>query len=117
MDVDAIHAVAQGRVWSGDAALRHGLVDRLGGYGAALARARELAGLDADAEVVTVPSRPSNLLDYVLGSGSGAAAGTDARPLQGITPELSSALSLGVAFGHVREGVPMARLPFVMTPP
>lgn len=46
---EAIDAVAQGRVWSGAQAMEHGLVDELGGLDAALAHARQLAALPADA--------------------------------------------------------------------
>ena len=46
---EAIDTVAQGRVWSGAQAMEHGLVDELGGLDAALAHARQLAGLSADA--------------------------------------------------------------------
>ena len=45
MDLDAVHAVAGGRVWTGRQALEHGLVDRMGGLPEALAMARELAGI------------------------------------------------------------------------
>jgi protease-4 len=62
-----VDALGRGRVWSGDVALREGLVDRLGGLGAALARARTLGGLDVESSVVIVPRRPTSLLDYVLG--------------------------------------------------
>jgi protease-4 len=41
---DAIDAVAQGRVWTGKDAKAHGLVDEMGGFGDALAIAREQAG-------------------------------------------------------------------------
>ena len=34
---DEVDAVAQGRVWTGTEALRHGLVDQLGGLDVALA--------------------------------------------------------------------------------
>jgi protease-4 len=49
--VPEIEAVAGGRVWSGRQALEHGLVDDLGGLPAALAEARRLGGLPADAPV------------------------------------------------------------------
>lgn len=42
---EAIDAVARGRVWSGAAALRHGLVDTEGGQADAIAALAELAGL------------------------------------------------------------------------
>jgi protease-4 len=49
MPVDRVRTVAGGRVWTGQQALQHGLVDRLGGFQVAVQRARELAGIEADA--------------------------------------------------------------------
>jgi protease IV len=63
---EQVDAVARGRVYTGDRALRVGLVDRLGGLASALARARQLAHVSDDAEVVVRPKRKSGLLDYVL---------------------------------------------------
>jgi protease-4 len=54
MEVDAVHEVAQGRVWTGEQALGHGLVDELGGLHEALAKAAELAEID-DYGVSRVP--------------------------------------------------------------
>jgi protease IV len=51
---DEIHAVAQGRVWTGEDALRLGLVDELGGLTTALRRALELAHLDPKTRVQLV---------------------------------------------------------------
>jgi protease-4 len=51
MPVDAVDAVARGRVWTGADAAGHGLVDVLGGLPDALAIARDRAGLPADAPV------------------------------------------------------------------
>ena len=51
---DQIHAVAQGRVWSGEDALRLGLVDEMGGLSAALRRALVMAHLDPEARVQLV---------------------------------------------------------------
>ena len=42
---DAVDAVGQGRIWTGEQALAHGLVDNLGGLDDAIARAAELAEL------------------------------------------------------------------------
>ena len=50
-NVDAIDAVARGRVWAGKDALHHGLVDRLGGYDDAIKLAAELAKLGDDYDV------------------------------------------------------------------
>ncbi len=46
LERDAVHAVAQGRVWSGTQALEHHLVDELGGLDVAVTKAKELASLD-----------------------------------------------------------------------
>ncbi len=68
LPMERVDELGRGRVYSGDEAQALGLVDSLGGFNSALARARELVGLDREAELVVVPERPSNLLDYVLGS-------------------------------------------------
>jgi protease-4 len=52
---EEIHAVAQGRVWTGDQALANGLVDELGGVDDAIAHAAELADLD-DPAIRRIPA-------------------------------------------------------------
>jgi len=59
LDVAAIDQVARGRVWSGAQARERGLVDELGGLGDAIATARELAKLDATADVVYIEDQLS----------------------------------------------------------
>jgi protease-4 len=61
-----VHAVAQGRVWTGEQAKKRGLVDHIGGLRQALARARELADLPDDAPITTLPAAEQTLLDIVL---------------------------------------------------
>jgi protease-4 len=51
MTRDEVHAVARGRVWSGERALQNGLVDALGGYDEALALLRKEANLPDDVEL------------------------------------------------------------------
>ncbi len=51
MSVEAVDAVAQGRVWSGTDALRVGLVDQLGGYEDAIELAADMAKLGDDYDV------------------------------------------------------------------
>ena len=46
MDFAAVDAIGQGRVWSGENALKIGLVDQLGGLDDAVKAAAEMAGLD-----------------------------------------------------------------------
>jgi protease-4 len=59
MSEEDVHAIAQGRVWTGRQAKDNGLVDELGGLNLALAIAKEKAGLsrEAEVEVVTYPKR------------------------------------------------------------
>ena len=58
---DEIHAVAQGRVWTGRDALQKGLVDELGGLDRALEAARELASVPANEklEMLELPAPPN----------------------------------------------------------
>ena len=65
LTADAVDRVAQGRIWTGADALEHGLVDELGGFRAAVRRAKVLAGLDEDGEVRVVSYPGSSLLDMV----------------------------------------------------
>jgi protease-4 len=51
MDREAVHEVAQGRIWSGAQGHVHGLVDELGGLADAVDLARSEAGLPPDAPV------------------------------------------------------------------
>lgn len=113
MEIADIDRVARGRVYSGDRALREGLVDHLGGLTSAIQRARELAGLDDDAEVVIVPRRPESLLEYVLGANATAEAigevtGAEAPPEW--SPELRRLAAIAVGMRANRRGVAMARL-------
>ena len=76
---EQVREVARGRVWTGAQALEHRLVDRLGGFQTALARARELAGIDADARVqlrfYPAQENPFNSLGKFFGVSSEAVEG------------------------------------------
>ena len=69
---EQIDQVARGRVWSGEDALTVGLVDELGGLNTAIARAKELAEIEAgtDVRLVTYPMATGGL--PFLGGASGA---------------------------------------------
>ena len=119
-----VDALARGRVYAGDRAKQVGLVDRLGGFSSALARARQLAGLPRDAGVVVRPKRPERLLDYVLGNGADASAAdvasmfdfdvaSDGAPP--LSAELRSLVRL-TAIGLLGEsGAPLALMPYEIT--
>ena len=57
MTRDQVHAIAQGRVWTGAQAKDRGLVDHLGGLNDALAEARKEGGLSPKARVLVPGSR------------------------------------------------------------
>lgn len=61
---DAVHLIAQGRVWSGEDALQQGLVDTLGGIETALGLAARAANL-TDYTVQTYPERENFLQQWL----------------------------------------------------
>ncbi len=61
MTYDELHAVAQGRVWTGEQALERGLVDELGSLDDALAHAASVAAVEGDYAVQRFPERQSFL--------------------------------------------------------
>lgn len=62
LTVDAVRRIAQGRVWSGRAALKHHLVDRLGGLLDAVAEAKRLSKLPASSKTAVYP-RPKTWIE------------------------------------------------------
>lgn len=67
---DEIHAIAQGRVWTGAAAKERGLVDAMGDLDAALAEARTLAQVAPTVELEVYPPEPTlkDVLDGLVQS-------------------------------------------------
>ena len=65
MTVEAVDAVARGRVWTGADAHDRGLVDEFGGLRCAVRRTKVLAGLDADADVRLSGYPSSSMLDLM----------------------------------------------------
>ncbi len=92
---DEIHAIAQGRVWTGSDALRLGLVDALGGLDAALAEARTLGQVDAGAAIEVYPP-DLTLRDLVSGFGEVQAplglSTVVARAVREVSPEVATVM-------------------------
>lgn len=65
-----IDDLAAGRVWTGQQALEHGLVDRIGGIHDAIDFIAEEASLDGDYEVRVIP-RPKNFAELLMSDLSG----------------------------------------------
>ena len=64
---NAIHEVAQGRVWLGSQAVEVNLVDELGGFDRAIELAKEKASIEASEEVQLLPyPKPKTLLEILL---------------------------------------------------
>lgn len=64
---EQVDAVGQGRVWTGEQAFQHKLVDELGGLRQALAAARQLAGLPNHAPIQELPPPDTSLIGRILG--------------------------------------------------
>jgi protease-4 len=99
---DEIEAVAQGRVWTGQEALAHGLVDRLGGLDGALALARERARLGPGADVVVLPQRKGFFEMLMEREDEDVLA-------RAVGPRAASLLRWSALLG---DGRPLARLPY-----
>jgi len=63
MKTENVEEVARGRVWTGAQALDNGLVDETGGLTTAIAAAKRLAGIDADANI-TLTRFPARLTGW-----------------------------------------------------
>ena len=106
---EKIHAVAQGRVWTGQQARERGLVDALGGLDTAVAIAKERAKIpvDEDVELVVYSGQRSlyEALSETLGGASILShfAGTDeARAVGAVTAPMRL----------FKRGEPLTLLPF-----
>jgi protease-4 len=83
MTVAQVNDLAQGRVWTGEQAARNKLIDRIGGFDAALDEAKVLAKLDPRERVrlVEYPSRPGVFSKLLSGRIYGTAQWTPPRAL------------------------------------
>jgi protease-4 len=109
-DVAAIDQVARGRVWSGAQAKERGLVDELGGLRDALAKAAELAKLEADAPhtYLTAPMTPFEqfLADVNRSAQSNAVLGRVAPALAFLGDEHAGRVADDLAFALDSQGKP-----------
>jgi protease-4 len=69
LPMQRVQQIARGHVWTGAQARELGLVDQVGGYYEAVARAQSLAGLTGEARVkrMTPQASPTELLEKLLG--------------------------------------------------
>jgi protease-4 len=110
LSYDQVDRVAQGRIWTGEDALKLGLVDRLGGIPEALDLAREKAGIAKDQPVkIRVLPRPKNFLESFLQSDADSLARL--RQTAALPPELAR---LYAEYEYLR---PLTSEPFVLVAP
>lgn len=64
--VEEIRKIADGRIFSGEQALRLKLVDRLGNLQDAVAEAGKLAGIKGEPELVYPPEKKKSLLEFII---------------------------------------------------
>lgn len=101
MSKEAVHAVAQGRVWTGQQALERKLVDSLGGLDDAVNKAAELAGIDrSTASIRRLPERKS-FFDQVFSELDGSSS---ARSPALYTPEVQRAVDTALTLERVLGG-------------
>ena len=100
---EQVDAVGQGRIWTGRQALSHKLIDRIGGLREAVDRARELAGLPADAKVVEIERPHGSILAMMREGVTMTVRGADSD-----IAALSSAAFLPGPAGAIGEVDPFA---------
>lgn len=108
MTRDEVHAIAQGRIWSGKKALEIGLVDKLGTLEDAIASAATLAGLE-EYRVKEYPVFQNPLQKFftdLMDQHSGSASAM----LKTEIPQIMQFWQV------VQSGEPQARLPWGLTP-
>ena len=106
---EKVHAVAQGRVWTGQQARERGLVDALGGLDTAIAIAKEQAKIPKDEDVELVVFTGRRTLYEALSEQLGGAS------LLAAFGSRSDARAIGAATAPARlfrRGEPLTLLPF-----
>ncbi len=108
MSRDEVHAVAQGRIWSGRKALELGLVDRLGTLEDAIASAAVLADLEEYRirEYPVFQNPLQKMISDIVDPGNSAASGL-------MTTDLPQLMRF---YEALQSGEPQARLPWGLVP-
>jgi protease-4 len=114
MEWNRVTAVAEGRVWSGHDGLEHGLIDRIGGLRAAIARARERAAVGDEVPIVEWP-RERSVLETIAQTFGGTSTASARRDAMGaflaLPSPLRRAFTMAETFQHEHVLVAM---PFVL---
>ncbi len=110
MKKEAVHEIAQGRVWSGQEAVKLGLVDELGGLDAAVKYAAGRIKAGDDYQVVGPEREPDTLRELLKNLGGKPRKLAKSGPVDGLVDSLRHQLDLLAALNDP-QGV-YARLPF-----
>jgi len=110
LPTEAVEKVAQGRVWLGQDAFKHKLVDQLGGLDAAVAKAAKLAKLDKY-HTAPYPDMP-DMLDQLFSATDNATGSYLDKAMQAALGELYGPVSLLRDIHH--QDAIQARVPFVL---
>ncbi len=117
-NVEAVHQIAQGRVWTGAQAKERGLVDEFGGLDRAVEVAKELANIPADKGVrrVVFPA-PRTFFEQMFGGDSEDRAAIEARRreqavINALPRDAQRAFRYARMFDRMQRGEAMAMMPF-----
>jgi len=112
-----VHAVAQGRVWTGAQAHNRGLVDRIGGLRQAIERARELGGLPRDAPILELPPDDPSLLEMVLELAGVPSLNSQDVPAGWVPPAVMDLARALAPFMIYEPHKPLARMEMMLEEP
>jgi len=107
MTTDAVHAVAQGRVWTGSDALEAGLVDELGNLDDAIRIAAHKAGLEDGRYRVKRLPQPETLVDQYLDLLLTRIRTTFESPVETMIRKEARLVDEAIQL----QGIPIARMP------
>ncbi len=108
-----VHAVAQGRVWTGRSALEHGLIDELGGLERAIAIAKEKIDLEpTDRVALVIYPEKKNIFEALL-SGFIQTREVLELPARALLPQ--ELLRRSPLLRALASGQPLAMMPYELT--
>jgi protease-4 len=117
MSKAAIDAVGRGRVWMGQQALVHGLVDHLGGLREALDAARRAGHLPDDAPIVELPREKRTLVQMALDAVGLREEGGASEFVASLPPAIQSLARALAPLVIFRDDEPLARMEYVEVGP
>lgn len=112
LERERVAEIAQGRVWSGDEALKLGLVDQLGGLEVAIAVAKERASLSKDAPLRFPQAEGADLMDRWLQQELRKSRNRPLASTSRLTNEFESLR--GELEALLGQGPVLARLPYLL---